>query len=95
MEDEFDREARGRAEKRVDEKLAFFRHFVIYLLVNGALFVFNLLVSPQYLWFLFVVGGWGIGIVAHFVSVFVLGAGAIERWRRKEIEKETERLRRH
>ena len=94
MEEQREDQVRRRAEKRVEDKLGFLRHLVVYLLVNGFLFGVNMLTAPSFLWFFFPIGGWGIALVAHFVTVFVLGGGAVEDWRRKEIEKEAERLRR-
>lgn len=92
--DELEKEARSRAEKRVEEKLGFLKHLVVYIIVNAFLFVINAVTGPKFWWFLFPLGGWGIALVAHFVTVFVLGGGLVEEWRRKEIEKEAERLRR-
>lgn len=53
---------RKQARKRVDSKLRFNKHFQIYIVVNVVLAVINLLTSPGYLWFLWVLGGWGIAI---------------------------------
>lgn len=43
-------------------------HASSYIIVIGALFLFNLLVSPDFLWALFPAFGWGIGLVSHFFA---------------------------
>ena len=77
----------GRA--RVEAKLGFYRHALIYVLVNLLLLGINLSESPEYLWVKWPVLGWGIGLLAHGVSIFT------PRWlgRQKErmIEREMER----
>ncbi|MDP4091392.1 MAG: 2TM domain-containing protein, partial [Bacillota bacterium] len=56
------------ARKRVGIKRNFLIHFGIFAVVNVALGLMNLLVSPGYLWFLWCVFGWGIGVGAHWIS---------------------------
>lgn len=41
-------------------------HLVSYIAVNLGLFLLNMITSPGYPWFIFVVGGWGIGIASHW-----------------------------
>ena len=58
------------AKKRVEEIKGFYFHLVAYILVNAVLIVINLLTSPEYLWFIWPIIGWGIGLVIHAFSVF-------------------------
>ncbi len=52
--------------ERVDRLSGSFRsHVSTWLAVNGFLFVINMLTSPGYPWFLYPLGGWGIGIASH------------------------------
>ena len=60
----------NRAKARVEARLGFYRHAMIYVLVNLLLLVINLSESPDYLWVKWPVFGWGIGVVAHGLSVF-------------------------
>ncbi len=76
------------------EKIGFLRHLTIYVVVNAVLFAINMLTSSGFLWFLIPLGGWGIVLLAHFLSVFTFRGGRFERWRRRQIEREMERLRR-
>ena len=83
-------ELRRRAERRVGAKLAFRSHLMTYLLVNGGLVILNLVTSLGYLWCLWVIFGWGIGLAAHGLSVYGGGDDARDRM----IEAELAKLRR-
>lgn len=41
-------------------------HLITFFAVNAGLFVLNMMTSPGFPWFLFVFGGWGIGIISHW-----------------------------
>jgi len=83
-----DEELMKRAAKRVKDKTGFYIHFCCYVVVNIGLFVFfwttvtagtnlmPILFGPLF--------GWGIGIVAHFASVFL---GPSDAAIQKEYEK--------
>jgi hypothetical protein len=58
------------AKKRVEAIRGFYLHVVSYLVVNVALVIINLLTSPEYLWFIWPLIGWGVGLVIHALSVF-------------------------
>ena len=85
---EEDTELIKEAEKRAEEKLGFYIHFTIYLAVNVMLFFIWLLATKGFPWFLFPLGGWGIGILFHFLSAFVFTRRLIlKRLTEKEIRK--------
>lgn len=77
---------RARAEKRVKELKGFYVNLLTYGVVNLGLFLINLLTSPGYWWFLWVMLGWGIGLVAHAAHVF--GAGGLfgRDWEERKIQ---------
>ena len=80
------------AKKRVEEKRGFFKHLAVYILVNIIL-VCVWAFAPDgggFPWFIFPLCGWGIGIIFHFLGVFVFGGKSD----RAAIEKEVERIRR-
>ena len=85
-----DDELRRTAERRVAAKLGFRAHLFIYVIVNGGLLLLNLVTSPDYLWCLWPIAGWGIGLAAHGFAVY--GSGDVDRERM--VEAELERLRR-
>ena len=59
-----------RAAWRVEARLAFYRHVMIYVVVNLLLAALNLIRNPNHLWFQWVIFGWGIGLLAHGLNVY-------------------------
>jgi hypothetical protein len=49
-----------------EAKKGFLSHLIAYVIVNVFLIFVNLYVSPESLWFPWVLGGWGIGLAFHF-----------------------------
>ncbi|MFC1962326.1 2TM domain-containing protein [Chloroflexota bacterium] len=87
-----ERELYEKAKKRVEEKKGFFTHLAIYIVVNIVLILIWAFPSGGgYPWFFWPMGGWGIGIISHFLGVFVFNQET--SWEKREIEKEVERLR--
>ena len=70
---------RRTAERRVNARIGFWIHALVYLAVNTLLITVNLMTSPHVLWFLFPLLGWGIGLLAHGLSVYAVLSGARER----------------
>lgn len=79
------------ARKRVEEKKGFFNHLAVYIVVNVVLVLIWAFTSRGYPWFFWPLGGWGIGLIFHFLGVFVFDKET--GWEKQEIEKEAERLR--
>jgi hypothetical protein len=80
------------ARKRVEEKKGFFTHLAVYIVVNIMLvLIWAFATSGGYPWFIWALGGWGIGLLFHFLGVFVFSKRT--DWERREIEKEAEKLR--
>jgi|SRR5689334_24070666 len=65
----------------------FYLHVFQYLLVIAGLTVVNLLTNPHHLWVLWVIAGWGLGLLGHAFMVFrprwLLGP----EWERQQVEK--------
>ena len=80
------------AQRRVQAKIGFFKHAGVYAVVNMALLAANLVTSPGALWFFWPLIGWGIGLAAHGISVYVPGIG--DNWLTRFEEREFEKLRR-
>jgi hypothetical protein len=64
-------EQREWAIKRIRAKRGFWIHSSVYLVVNAALVLIWALTDTSYFWPVWPMLGWGIGVVAHAVSVFV------------------------
>jgi hypothetical protein len=79
------------ARKRVEEKKGFFSHLATYIVVNGILILIWAFTSRGYPWFVWPLGGWGVGLIFHFLGVFFFNKET--GWERNEIEKEARKLR--
>ena len=72
-----------KAKKRVTELRKFYGHLSVYAIVNTGLFLINMMTSPESLWFIWPLMGWGIGIVVHALRVF--GGTLGSNWEEKKI----------
>lgn len=73
MTDDFARAAfREREARQIRRRRAFFVHAAIWAAVNAMLVVIWLLVGGGHPWFLYVLLGWGIGVVAHGASAYLM-----------------------
>ena len=86
--DEIDRIAR----KRAGAKLGWYIHAALYVVVNLAVFAVSKYGIGTRPWSVFPLLGWGLGVVLHGVSVFVLGSGS--GLRERLVQRERERLQR-
>lgn len=76
-----------KARERVQEIKGFYIHALVYLIVNAGLFILNMILSPDEWWFYWSLLGWGVGLGAHWLSIFgsnfIFGAD----WEEKKIQK--------
>ena len=78
------------AKKRVEAKKGFYNHLVVYVIVNiGLILIWKFASGGGYPWFIWPLCGWGIGLICHFLGVFVFG----QRSDKAAIEKEAEKIR--
>ena len=75
----------AKARERAKAKYGFFVHAGVYVAVMVLLVFVNLATSPQAIWFVWPLIGWGIAVVMHAVRVFLLAD------RNVVVEKLTER----
>jgi 2TM domain len=59
-----------KAKKQVEEIKGFYTHLVVYVLVMILLVFINLKYSPEHLWFIYSMSGWGLGLLGHASKVF-------------------------
>ena len=74
-----------KAKERVEAIKGLYIHLTVYVVVNLILFSINMIVSPDGLWFLWPLMGWGVGVVIHALSVFGFGPGFGADWEEKKI----------
>ncbi len=82
-------EAYTNAKKKVEARMSFYIHLVVYLLVISLLTVLNLTVAGDYFWVMWPMIGWGTGLIIHGLTAFVFDSGSSlkERLIEKEIQK--------
>jgi hypothetical protein len=82
-----------KAKKRVEEKKRFFIHLAVYIVVNAMLILIWAFTDhgDGLPWFVWTLGGWGIGLIFHGLSVFLFSKET--GWERDEVEKEADRIR--
>ena len=81
-----DEELRAIARKSAEEKVGFYIHFTVYVIVNALLIVFWYYTGAGFPWFIFPLFGWGVGVAAHFIGVF-RGRVYVEQLAEKEYRK--------
>ena len=82
------------AKKRVQARRDFVIHLIVYLSVNALLVCLWLFVTGRgFPWFLFPLGGWGIGLISHYFSSRNVRRDVGEI-RSAEVEREADRIRR-
>jgi hypothetical protein len=84
-----DEEIYKEAKRIVEEKKGFRTHFIVYLCVNALLVIIWAATGRHFPWFVFPLGGWGIGVLFHFLNVYVFSQEADT----SAIEKEAEKIR--
>ncbi len=71
--DEFARAAfREREAKQIIKRRVFLLHLSIFVVTNAFLVLVWYVTGHAYPWFLFPLGGWSIGVVAHGASTFLI-----------------------
>lgn len=81
-----------RAARRADEKIKFYRHLYSFVAVNIMFIIMNAVFSPGEWWFYWVTVFWGIGLIIHFLKVFVFAEKLENEHREKMIQKEMEKM---
>ncbi len=75
----------------VGELKVFYTHAATFVVSMIGIFVINLMTSPGYLWAVWALVGWGMGLSIHAITVFGVNGTFGAEWERRQIEK---RLRR-
>ncbi len=75
-----------KARKRVEAKLGFFIHLIVYCLVNGFLISLNFFQSGEVIWSAYPLVGWGVGLLFHGLGVFVFSG--LTQFKEQMIKKE-------
>lgn len=73
------------ARKQVVRLRGFYRHLLIYILVNTGLLVLNLVRNPGELWMVWPLAGWGMAVAIHGLSVFFGGRLLGTDWEERKV----------
>lgn len=55
-----------------DRKRSFYLHLMVYLLINTISAIINIIITPDFIWVIFPIIFWGIGIIWNYISSFIL-----------------------
>lgn len=80
---------RQRAERVVAAKLGFIRHAIVYIMVITGLAVINNVTYSPYQWWLWPAFGWGLGLIANFISAYVFRSGDLQK---RLVDREMEKI---
>lgn len=76
------------ARRRANAKLGWYVHALAFVLVNAVIFAMSRHAFGTRPWSVYPLLGWGLGLVLHGVSVFLLGSGSGLRERMVQRERE-------
>ena len=80
-----------KARKIVKAKKDFRSSAIAFAVTMPILIIINLLTSPKYLWFLWAIMGWGMGLVGAYYTAYI--QPKYDERESHEVEKEMEKLR--
>ena len=75
-----------KASKQVKEIKGFYGHLTSYVIVLAILIYINLKYTPEYLWFIWTMLGWGIGLFFHAIRVFNWFPFLNKEWEERKIK---------
>lgn len=77
----------NRARARVEEIKAFYNHLFIFIIVNIGLASFNYYQNEWlFIWFLFPLGGWALGLIGHAIATFSSNPFTGKDWEQRKIQ---------
>lgn len=86
MDSNSDFEKYQKAKKQVEEIKGFYVHLLVYVVVMCVLVFINLKYTPEHLWFVYSMLGWGLGLFFHAVKVFNWFPFMSKNWEEKKLQ---------
>lgn len=71
----------------VDGIKTFYHNLFYFVIIISCLTVLNLVISPNYLWVVWCIIGWGISLIFHGIQAFELFSLFSPKWEKSQIEK--------
>lgn len=75
-----------KAAKKVKNIKEFYSHLMFYIIGLSVLIFINLKYSPEHIWFIYPMLGWGIGIIGHGIAAFGNNFMFSNDWEEKKIK---------
>ena len=82
----------NQAKKIAQNKIAFLKHFIVFIFVMAVFAVINNLTDSGYQWWLWPALWWGIGVFLHFLFSFIFRGGGLKRLEEDLVKKEMNRI---
>ena len=76
-----------KAKAKVESLKGFYSHLFFFGFINVGIFALNYFTTPGLWWFYWPLLGWSVGLLAHFVAVFVLPSIFGPKWEERKIKK--------
>ena len=76
------------------QRREFNSHLTTYCIINGFLFMVNMITGPRALWVIWPIMGWGLGLAFHYVNAFFMADEKVERGARSILRKKHRRMER-
>ncbi|WP_196138953.1 helix-turn-helix domain-containing protein [Aliikangiella sp. G2MR2-5] len=73
--------------KYVENVKGFYMHLIAFIVVMSGLVMLNLWVTPNRLWFFYVLGSWLVGLVMHAAFTFPVLKIFSPEWEKRQVEK--------
>lgn len=74
-----------KAAQRLEDITGFYVHAAIYAIINLLLVLINVTITDDVWWAHWVIMGWGIGLAAHWFSVFGHMPAFVTRWQMRKL----------
>lgn len=74
------------ARRRVNARIGLYIHASVYVVVNAFLALVQMQTTPQVLWNLWPLAGWGLGLAIHAAVVLLAQSGLRERMEARELD---------
>lgn len=74
------------------QRREFYSHLTSYCIINGFLLMVNLLTTRGYIWVVWPMMGWGIGLAFHYVNAFFIADEKAERGAKRILRKKRRRM---
>ena len=72
---------------------SFYAHLAWFVVASVGCAIWNLIATPDFLWVVWMVVGWGVGVAIHGLTVFEVFTPLGADWERRQIAKRLERKR--